>query len=226
MRETAQLLEDGTRAPDRTPSETTHEVTGFARTLRPVERPGTRELFERAREGRPDATGAFFERCARKLLPLIRLRLGPGLRGQLESRDVLQEVLLKALTRLDQVKEPAAVMAWLARLVDTEVKDQADFHGRARRDNGQRAPLEAAAAVPAPVRQALSQVALREEADRLTRALETLPESQRELIVLRRLEELSFKELGARLGKSEDACRMAYSRAMAALTLALGAAGE
>jgi DNA-directed RNA polymerase specialized sigma24 family protein len=33
------------------------------------------------------------------------------------------------------------------------------------------------------------------------------------------LEERSFGEIAARLGKSEDACRMAFARAMTALTL-------
>ena len=46
-------------------------------------------------------------------------------------------------------------------------------------------------------------------------------EAQREAIVLRKLEELSFREIGERLGRSEDASRMLFGRAMAALTLAL-----
>ena len=55
----------------------------------------------------------------------------------------------------------------------------------------------------------------------LETALEELGDAQREIIVLRKLEELTFPEIANRLGKSEDACRMAFSRAMAALTLKL-----
>jgi RNA polymerase sigma-70 factor (ECF subfamily) len=182
----------------------------------------TRQLFERARAGSPDAVNAFYERCGRKLLPLVRLRLGRSLRVDLESRDIVQNVLCKSIGRLDQVRDPGAVMAWLARMAENEIRDQADYHGRQRRDAARRAPLEEAADVPAPVRQALSQAILLEESARLATALESLPDGQRELIVLRRLEELSFPEIAARLGKSEDACRMAFSRAMAALTMKLG----
>jgi len=39
--------------------------------------------------------------------------------------------------------------------------------------------------------------------------------------MLRKFEELSFKEIGERLGKSPDACRMLLARAMTALTLAM-----
>ncbi len=181
----------------------------------------TRELFERARGGGADAVNVFYERCARKLLPLIRLRLGRTLRSELESRDILQVVLCKSFERLEQVKDPSAVMGWLARMAENEIRDQADFHARDRRDAALKSPMEDAAAVPAPVRQALSLVIISEEMERLERALEAMPEAQREIILLRKLEELTFPEIAARTGKSEDACRMAFSRAMAALTVKL-----
>jgi DNA-directed RNA polymerase specialized sigma24 family protein len=41
------------------------------------------------------------------------------------------------------------------------------------------------------------------------------------VILLRSFEELSFPQIAAILGKSEDACRMQFARAMTALTLAL-----
>jgi RNA polymerase sigma-70 factor (ECF subfamily) len=184
----------------------------------------TRELFERARGGGPDAVNAFYERCARKLLPLIRLRLGRTLRAELESRDILQTVLCRSFERLDQVKDPAAVMGWLARMAENEIRDQADFHGRDRRDAARRAPIDAAAGVPAPVRQALSLAIISEEMSRLEQVLESLPEAQREIIMLRTFEELSFPEIAARTGKTEDACRMVFSRAMAALTVKMAPA--
>ncbi len=181
----------------------------------------TRTLYEQARRGTEDDVNAFYERCARKLLPLIRLRLGRSLRREMESRDILQAVLCKSLGRLDNVREPAAVMAWLARIAENEIRDQADFYKRQRRDAAMRAPIEDAADVPAPVRHALSQAIVSRETERLEAALEELPDAQREVIVLRKLEELTFPEIAQRLGKSEDACRMAFSRAMAALTIKL-----
>jgi len=184
----------------------------------------TARLFERARNGSDEAVSALYRRCAAKLLPLIRLRMGRALRAEMESRDVLQAVFLKAAPKLSQLKEPAAVMSWLSKIAENEIRDRADYWQRARRDAAQRAPLsEAAENVPAPLRQALSQAILNEESERLERALEQLPEAQREAIVLHKLEELTFREMGERLGKSEDACRMAYVRAMAALTLQLKA---
>ena len=181
----------------------------------------TRALYEQARRGAPADVNAFYERCARKLLPIIRLRLGRTLRQEMDSRDVLQSVLCKSLGRLDDVRDAGAVMSWLARIVENEIRDQADFYKRQRRDAAKRAPIEDAAGVPAPIRQALSQAILSRQSEDLERALESLTESQREIIVLRKLEEMTFPEIAKRLGKTEDACRMAFSRARAALTLRL-----
>ncbi len=181
----------------------------------------TRVLFERARNGAPDAVNAFYERCGRKLLPLIRLRLGRTLRAELESRDILQVVLCKAFQRLSQVEDPSAVMGWLSRMAENEIRDHADYHRRERRDAARRAPIDEAGQAPAPVRQALSLAIMNERAERLERALETLPAAQREVIVLRAYEELTFPQIAVRLGRTDDACRMAYARAMAALTVAV-----
>jgi RNA polymerase sigma-70 factor (ECF subfamily) len=181
----------------------------------------TSELFLETRRGAPGAADAFYERCARKLLPLIRLRMGRSLRSEIDSRDVLQSVMLKAVPRLDQVEDPRRVMAWLARIAENEIRDQADYRQRQMRDAARRAPLEDAADVPAPIRQALSQAIANQQLARVEDALESMSLAEREIIVLRKLEELPFAEIGRRLGKSEDACRMAFARAMAALTLRL-----
>ena len=179
-------------------------------------------MFARGRGGAPEALNAFYERSARKLLALIRLRLGRSLRAEVESRDILQSVLLKSFERLSQLENPDAVMSWLARMAENEIRDRVDYVSRQRRDVARNVPIEDhAEQIPAPVRQALSQMIEHERAERLERALESLPDAQRDVIVLRKLEELSFAEIGSRLGKSEDACRMAFARAMAALVLRL-----
>ena len=41
------------------------------------------------------------------------------------------------------------------------------------------------------------------------------------MILLRKLEELSFAEIGQRMGRNPDACRMLLARAMATLTMRL-----
>jgi RNA polymerase sigma-70 factor (ECF subfamily) len=183
-------------------------------------------LLREARGGSPEALGELYERYGGRLLAFIRFKMGRDLRARLESRDILQATLLRSFQRIEQFEgaDGASLMGWLVRIAENEIRDQADFQHRQRRDIAAGVPLdEITLQLAASGRSALSEAALNEQADFLTRALEGLDPDHREVIVLRKLEELSFKEVGGRLGRSEDACRMLLARAMVALTVKLKA---
>ena len=181
------------------------------------------DLIQRAQAGSPEALNALYERCAGRLLAYVRLRLGRDLRARLESRDILQAAMVKSIEHLNDFKgnETGSLMGWLARIADNEIRDRADYYQRQRRDAAREMPLDDNAPVAALTRSALSRVILDEEAERLEAALEALTPAHREVILLRKFEELSFADIAQRLGKSEDACRMLLARAMTALTLKL-----
>ena len=149
--------------------------------------------------------------------------MGRSLRQKLESRDILQEVLLKTFRRLSQFRGSGheSLMAWMVRIAENEIRDQADFFSRQRRDAAREVPLDDGMEdrLPSRVRSALSQAIWNQAAARLERALEDLKPEHREVIVLRKLEERSFPDIARQLDKSEDACRMLLARAMTALTL-------
>jgi len=189
----------------------------------------TTELLRRAREGSADALGTLLDMPALRLLALIRVRLGPRLRAEVESRDVLQGTLLRAIQGFERFagQGRGSLMAWLCRIAENEIRDLAAYHGRARRDAARRVSLDDSEGrvgqLEARVRSQTSRLALSEDLTRLERALEALPSDHREVIVLRRLHELSFAEVAERMGRSADACRMLFARAMAALVLEMEA---
>jgi len=181
-------------------------------------------LFERARQGHGEAINAVFERYGERLHRLIRVRLGPQLRRRLESRDILQATLLKAFQGIERFQGSGSrsMMAWLGTIAQAEICDQADYYGRQKRDAGRETTLDAKLErVAGQVRTETSRLRLQADGERLERALDALGEAHREVILLRSFEELSFAEVGERLGKSPDAARMLYARAMTALTLAM-----
>lgn len=195
-----------------------------------MDRQETTRLLQQAKNGAAGAMDALYERVAGKLLALIRLRLGRSLRAQLESRDILQATFLKSFEHLWQFEQGdgPSLMAWLARIAENEIRDRVDYQNRQRRDVRLEVPLDTAhVGVVAAMRSALTQMLIDERARRLEDALESLEPHYREVIILRCYEELSFPEIGARLGKSEDASRMLFARAMAALTMRMAhAAGS
>lgn len=179
-------------------------------------------LIRLAKAGSKEALNTVFERYGERLLALVRLRLGPSLRNQLESRDVLQATLLTAFRKIDQFEGSGSrtLMAWLGVIATNEIRDQAEFHGRKRRDATRTVGLqEALDEIDPTIRSEVSRLHLEERVQRLERALGRLSERHQKVILLRTFEELTFEQIGKRLGKSADASRMLFARAMAALTL-------
>jgi len=178
--------------------------------------------MRRAREGSNEALGELVERYSGKLLALIRVRMG-DLRRRMESRDVLQNTLVKALGAVDRFdgEESGPFLAWLATIAHHEIADLRDHHRAQRRRLDLEDGLSRAGDIEASVASMVSRIDLGERGRRLEAALLELPEEQREAVILRSFEELGFAEVGERLGRSADAARMLYARAMTALTLAM-----
>jgi RNA polymerase sigma factor (sigma-70 family) len=173
--------------------------------------------------GSDAALDTLYERYGPRLLSFIRLKMGRGLRARLESRDILQATFLKSFQHLDDFEgqDGRALLGWLMRIAEHEIRDRADFHHRQQRDAAREEALGDRHDLAARSRSALTRLILDERAERLAAALASLTEAHRQVILLRAFEELSFPEIAGALGKSEDACRMQYARAMTALTLTL-----
>jgi len=178
-------------------------------------------LLGRAREGSQEALETLFTECGEKLLALIRLRLGPDLRAHIESRDILQETLLHAFQHIDEFRGTSrkTLAAWLAAIACNQIRNEAGYLHRKRRDIDRTFPLdEGLHLAAAEIQSHASRLGLKRETEALERALDTMSELQREVILLRNFEELTFPEMGERLGKTADACRMLYARSIIELT--------
>jgi RNA polymerase sigma-70 factor, ECF subfamily len=185
----------------------------------------TGDLVRDAVAGQREAVEALYARAAPRILSYVRMRMGPSLRARLDSGDILQATLLKSFQRFDEFRGPGApaLMAWLARIAEREILDRADYHQRARRSSLREEPLSGDDVLAARVTSVLSRLIRDERAERLEAAMDGLSDDHREIVLLRKFQELPFRDIAARLGKSEDACRMLLARALAALTLRLAA---
>lgn len=174
------------------------------------------------------------ERCLPQVRDQVRRRLGPALRGVLESEDLLQESLAQAFVSLGdfEPRHEGALFDWLAGIVERRIRDAARHAGREKRDRRREVPLAAqngSQTSPAGIdppdteRTPASAAALEEERAILLAALEQLPEKQREVVRLRNVERLPWPVVARMLGcPSPDAARMMYARALSALRGTLG----
>lgn len=193
----------------------------------------TQVLVEQVRQGDEDALQELCRRYQRRVLAAVRLRLGAGLRRKLESRDIVQEVMIDALrhVRTFDFKTEGAFLHYLNRVVINKIRDEADRWNAQKRNVGREVSLGKARSsgsenpldsledrmVPTPSKI----VSLREDLGLLERAVDCLgreSEDHRDLIIAVKLEGKSYAEIAEEKGISVDAVRMRVKRAVLALT--------
>lgn len=186
------------------------------------------QLIRSAKVGSTDALNRIFERCGAQLLSLIRFRLQPSRPYQLDPQDLLQETLLKAFERIDQFQGSGgqSFIGWLEAIARNEMLDRLQYLRRKGRDVARTVPLDELPSAPAGRdEREVERIAARRRNRRLHRALRTLTAEHRQVLVLRAFDELGFREIAARMGRSPDACRMLHVRARAALSREMKGSG-
>jgi RNA polymerase sigma-70 factor (ECF subfamily) len=164
------------------------------------------------------------EACRDYLLLVANQELDPRLQAKGGASDLVQQTFLEAqrdFARFSGESE-AELLAWLRRLL---LNNLADFR-RNYRDTGKRqaereVSLEEGSAastpggglatdLPSPSGQAMAH----EQDEALDRAIARLPEDYRQVLLWRYREERSFEEIGDLLGRTPNAARKLWLRAV------------
>jgi RNA polymerase sigma factor (sigma-70 family) len=186
------------------------------------------DLTRLARAGDRAALETLVTRFYPRVLGIVRARLGPGLRHELESSDVVQEAMGEIVRGLPEL-EPrgeAALVAWLAAVVENRLRDLAKYHGAQMRDRGREVELASgsgsssgledlvrAASADGP----LERLARADLAQRVAEALGAL-EPRHAAALRARSGGASWAEVAAELAlPSDGAARMLHARALVAL---------
>jgi RNA polymerase sigma-70 factor, ECF subfamily len=183
------------------------------------------DTLERARRGSRGAFDQLFAQLLPRLHTWIRVHMDDRLRDRVDSLDVLQETLLRAFRGLDGFRGSGqrSLMGWLHTIAVHEVRRAAQHHGRQRRALARELRLDDGLSLADAWISVEASLSRRHDLSRLEVALRGLEEEQRRVLLLRAFEGHTFGEIGATLGKSADASRMQYARALAALTVQLRA---
>jgi RNA polymerase sigma-70 factor (ECF subfamily) len=160
--------------------------------------------------------GEALDRFRSYLMLLARVRLDPRLQRKLDASDVVQQTMLEAHQGLPHFRGRSLEEqgAWLRQILARNLANAIRDLGRGKRDIRRERSLEAelnesasrlgnwlAADQSSPS----AQVHRQERALRVAEALNGLPESQREAVVLRYWQCYSLAEIGEQLGCSTAA---------------------
>jgi len=183
----------------------------------------TIDLVREAQSGQSDARDELFKRYSDRVLGIVRARIGPRLRRNVESGDIAQEALIEALQSLDrfETRGESSLIRWLATIVQNRISARAKYFGAERRSSAREIALdglgnehESSIDPPARVNTPSLEVRNAEEQGLVEECLHELPENYRELILMRDYAGSSWEEVAESIGASSpDAARMMHTRA-------------
>lgn len=174
-----------------------------------------------ARRGDREALGRVLGLMRPYLLAVGKGRGRPGTQG--EAEDLVQEAICHAFRSFPQFAGTTAeeLRGWLRQILVNVARDR-EKHWRADRrhparevpaDDDAQLKEQLTARADGPVAEMIRQ----ERISAIRLALEQLKTEHREVIALRCREELAFEEIGTRLGRTKDAARKLWERALADL---------
>jgi RNA polymerase sigma-70 factor (ECF subfamily) len=178
------------------------------------------DLIRRFRTGDGEAFRILLKRHQPALEARIRQCLPSHLNRKIAVSDVLQESCVVALRRRDDLEPRGdhAFRNWLLGIVELRTKEAVRYHARTAKRSARREVTRAerpetaqfAARQPSP-----SQVAIGAELKAIVRqAMDSLPDDYRKVLLLAREERLSLKEAAILMGRSHEAAKKLYGRAL------------
>src|SRR5262249_54544898 len=159
------------------------------------------------------------QRYRPRLHAFVEARLDPRVRSRVDPSDVVQEVQLEVAQRMDDFlkRNPMPFHLWVRKTAyERLLKVQRDHRPRAPRAGAREGPLPARPRLPrakpllAGGPSPSQQVAAGEFADRVGQAGAELAEADREILLMRHMEELNYAEIACLLDLSADAARQRY----------------
>jgi RNA polymerase sigma-70 factor (ECF subfamily) len=188
-------------------------VAALTPTAAPLRTPTSQRLLDRARRGDASAMGLLLARWLPDLRRWAHRRLPQWVRSAADTHDIVQDVVLGTLARLDAF-QPHGRRA-LASYLRTAVRNRiADEHRRAARWLVSPTPIDALSSEAAsPLQRAIDGETERRYRDALGR----LSSRDQQLIVAHFELGYSHPQLGCMIGRSPHAARMALTRAIARL---------
>jgi RNA polymerase sigma-70 factor, ECF subfamily len=184
-------------------------------------------LLTAAAQGDSTALQTLLEQHRHRLRRMVDLRLDSRVSSRLDGSDVVQEALLDAARKLTAyVRErPLPFYAWLHRLAAERVATAHRRHLRSERRSVAREEAENVGWSDGSVQMLVDRLvagdptpghalASEERRGQVHAALARLATADREVLVMRYLEDLTFPEIAAILGIAEGATKMRHLRAI------------
>lgn len=190
------------------------------------------ELVRRFRAGDERAGTVLFERLFPVLRPGIRRKMGAALRQKVGESDLIQSAYASVIRRLKDFRDggPGSFRRWLAVILDHRMIDEIRRHqGRGEHERGREFGLDALSEYSVPLARGESPsraAAAGEDRRRIRVAVDLLGPDQRAVVQLIHDRALSMDQAATAMGRTPEAVRKLYARALERLGALLAEGGE
>ncbi len=186
----------------------------------------TEELIDRVGQGDESARHDLLERYRDYLRRMVAARLDRRLAPRVDPSDVVQEALADASRRMDEYlrDRPIPFVAWLRQLAGDRVIDAHRWHVQSRRRSVTReshppevsdeSSISLARMLLADDTSPSNRMMKEERREQMLAAMAALSPRDREVLVMRHLEQLSTNEIAEALGISVGAVESRLLRAL------------
>ncbi len=164
---------------------------------------GDKDLIIDCQEGNTEAFGVLYDRYVKAIYAFVYYRT----RQKEVAEDLTSQTFFKALRTIKSVDPLRPFGSWLYKIAHNSVLDYYKTrHPTADIDEAQHVS-SGAASVADELHDA-------NEATKIKKQLENLAPVERDIVMMRIWQELSYREISEILNKTEAACKMIYSRAL------------
>lgn len=186
------------------------------------------DLFLRARNGDREAIGTLLDTHRNYLLMVAAAEFDDQITARAGASDVVQESLLHAQQHFDQFQGTAEseFRAWLRAILTNDLRKTRRTHFTRKRNAAAEVSLHGQSAVGHglvdPNLTPSSAVLRKERSERVIELLDQLPPDYAQVIRYRNFDCLAFDEIGQRMGRTADAARKLWARAIESFRDVLG----
>ena len=166
--------------------------------------------------GDRDALGQLLDRNFEFVRAVVRKRLGPLLRDDVQSLDLVQEVALDALEYGPRfrVTTRAQLRALLARMVENNIRDRGRYRNAQKRDLRRQQPMTTSIDLSASITRPDHRVEKAELRELVRLAVDLLGDEDRRIVRLHQLEGRPMNEVAETLGLKPQTAHMRFQRAL------------
>jgi len=186
------------------------------------------ELVWQGQKGDLGAVNELLARYIPRMRRVLNIKIPRSLRSRIDPEDVLQETLIVATRRLNEleIRTPSSILQWMAKIGDYQIKNRLEYLRAEKRDTGRERHLRggdedssdsSASGVVVPFlgpspSQFVARQELEQKIDEHIQALE--PPEYREVLLMRDYYEADWETIRAELGRRNvSAVQDLYHRA-------------